>query len=396
VSGPSCTRTWEAEAVEDGRLDGADRASFERHAAVCRACTREVNMLAELRHLGRAMPEPVSSPLERKRRRASLLRRANDHIVHRPLSAWLAPRRWSVALAFVACCGITLAFASRWRHRGAALEMPQGPLFEITSMESAHWNVVRSGPITHVALIAGAVAVHVEKLADGEQFVLLLPDGELEVRGTRFSVDASEAHTQRVAVTEGVIGLRIAGQPERTLAAGESWVPEEARVVAGAASGAFSSDPRAEPGASAPSASAAPPPSTARREPRKAGHGRGPWREANSSPPEKGATPNAETNEAPRPADVESTKQAETSRAGVLFAQAMQAFDARSYELADSRFVRFQQEFRDDARREDASFLRIVCALRRGDQQTVVQLSHAYLGEFPSGLRRRDVERLLR
>jgi TolA-binding protein len=86
----------------------------------------------------------------------------------------------------------------------------------------------------------------------------------------------------------------------------------------------------------------------------------------------------------------------DTSAAGALFGQAMQAFDTGSYAVADARFERFAREFGNDPRSEDAAFLRIVCAIRRGDRTAVAQLSHAYLGTYPHGLRRHDVERLLR
>ena len=58
-----CAQAWQAEAVEDGRLSGAERESFERHAATCADCRRERLVLAELRAAGERLPltEPAGS-----------------------------------------------------------------------------------------------------------------------------------------------------------------------------------------------------------------------------------------------------------------------------------------------------------------------------------------------
>jgi TolA-binding protein len=79
----------------------------------------------------------------------------------------------------------------------------------------------------------------------------------------------------------------------------------------------------------------------------------------------------------------------------MLFASAMHAFDAGTYRKADELFHRFSQRFSEDPRAEDASFLRVVCALRLGDRAAVEAHAHEYLGAHPQGLRRQEVERLL-
>ena len=81
--------------------------------------------------------------------------------------------------------------------------------------------------------------------------------------------------------------------------------------------------------------------------------------------------------------------------AGTLFGAAMRAFETGSYEKADNLFRRFEKQFSDDPRAEDASFLRIVCALRRGDRSAAEAHAHEYLGTYTDGLRRGEVERLL-
>lgn len=75
----------------------------------------------------------------------------------------------------------------------------------------------------------GAVAVHVAKLKQGQRFVILTPDAQVEVRGTRFHVAlASPAAAcghgtlTRVVVDEGVVVVRSA-EGEVRVAAGQRW-----------------------------------------------------------------------------------------------------------------------------------------------------------------------------
>ena len=75
----------------------------------------------------------------------------------------------------------------------------------------------------------GAVALHVAKLRAGQRFVILTPDAEVEVRGTRFHValaapDDSCGHgtPTRVVVDEGVVVVRSASGEVR-VPAGQRW-----------------------------------------------------------------------------------------------------------------------------------------------------------------------------
>src|SRR5690606_33457037 len=75
---PACARSQQAEALEDGRLSGAERASFERHAASCTACASKLRVLARLRQSAEWLPESTPTPLARRRQRQALLRRASE------------------------------------------------------------------------------------------------------------------------------------------------------------------------------------------------------------------------------------------------------------------------------------------------------------------------------
>ncbi len=59
-----------------------------------------------------------------------------------------------------------------------------------------------------------------------ERFLVELPDGELEVRGTTFEVATSGGVTTRVAVEEGVVEVRLRSiVGELLLGAGDTWHP---------------------------------------------------------------------------------------------------------------------------------------------------------------------------
>jgi TolA-binding protein len=78
------------------------------------------------------------------------------------------------------------------------------------------------------------------------------------------------------------------------------------------------------------------------------------------------------------------------------FAAAMATFQAGSYGQADSLLASFTRDFPGDARTEDASFLRAVAHARLGDRKGAAILARAYLAVFPSGLRRKEAEALVR
>lgn len=100
-----CKRTWEVEALADGRVSDKDRASFERHTETCADCTHTLARLREVGTLLAEVPVSTSTELEHRRARAALLTRANDSIV-----GVSRPRRSGVVLlsAVIAFAAIVL------------------------------------------------------------------------------------------------------------------------------------------------------------------------------------------------------------------------------------------------------------------------------------------------
>jgi len=355
-----CPRVWEAEAVEDARLDGVGRASFERHAATCEACAHERYVWSLLRTMVKRLPAVASTPLERRRLRKAILARAN-----RQTFAWSGRRGpWVRVVGGVALAAIVLG-CLLWRRTPrtlAVIDSPLGaPTFDVHPIGSAEWHLERAGARTELRLRAGVVAFHVGKITATQRFLLMLPDGELEVRGTRFLAEVRDGHTDRIEVAEGVVTFRIASDDAHTLEAGEKWHREPATELAPMESPADDAGASVEPAVN----------------PARSGR-------KLSTAAATIAEPLLET---PRSA---------RALAGVAFAGAMAAFDEGSYDRAEEQLADFGLRFPADSRAEDADFMRIIVRTRLGDPRGAEQRAHAYLARHPHGLRHAEVEAFLR
>lgn len=417
----ACARRWETEAVEDGRLDGQASASFERHLAVCAECGRERLALRQVDELASACDAPQLSLLEHRRGRAVLLKSAHRRSLElgRERSPWRAVLAAGLAAAAVAL----LWFVERPNPRGPignpALSASATPRYELVAKDDAAWSNQSVGAFACLALARGLLSVHVEHLQKGQRFVVKLPDGQLEVRGTRFVVEADAGLTRAVAVTEGVVELTLAGNTTRRLVAGQHWArAEEPSAVdanprsgvqgtsVGALGGAESAPARATPAGSHP----APPSTRAEPSPRSAPNasrihehsplavtprtnaavGGGQARASLGGGTDEVAVATAQDAGGER--STPDAKPAGSAADG--FAAAMRAFSAGAYLDADDRFADFARRFPRDSRCEDALFLRAVLAVRSGDRAAALSRATEYLRRFPGGLRRNEMARV--
>lgn len=329
-----CKRNWEVEALEDGRLGERDRASFERHLATCNACSAAQARLRELAAALRETPPPEPTELEHRRTRAALLGRANGNMV-----ASARPIRWALVAPLVAALALALLLIGRSRPAtsvpaSAVAQTAPAPLFEVAEVGKADFASEKAPGLSRVTLRSGTAAFHVEHVKPGARFVVVVPDGEVEVRGTRFVVEVAEGRTRSVVVTEGVVAVRIAAF-EGELRAGERWptaLPS-------------SSPPTMAPASASVAASPLP-------------------------------TPSARPTPGPR------------------FAEAMASFNKGDYGDAERLFANFVRMFPGDSRTEDAMFLIADARARRGDASGARDAARAYLTRYPSGLRAPAAARL--
>src|SRR5690606_16961344 len=95
------------------------------------------------------------------------------------------------------------------------------PSYRIDVSPGASWQTIEQGAALRLRLGSGTFLLEVDKLTRAQRFVLELPDGELEVVGTRFGVRVEPEGTRRVEVTEGRVALRLRETPPISLGAGE-------------------------------------------------------------------------------------------------------------------------------------------------------------------------------
>ena len=366
---PACTRAWQAEALEDGRLSGAEHAAFERHAASCAECASELRALVRLRQGAEWLPASSPTPLEHRRQRQALLRRASELCQRAPVQ----PRRRTFAafvLAGALMVALSIGFGLRaWRSGSEASVALAAPTYRLDASPGASWQTIEEGAALRLRLGSGSFMLEVDKLTAVQRFVLELPDGELEVIGTHFGVRVEPEGTRRVEVTEGRVALRLRDALPISLGAGESWTAEREAARA----------------AAPPSVPAAEPPSTPAP--------------AAVAPSERSLararqTASPETKRALEPPSGEQAATAGTHNDD--FARAMAAFGAGDYGQAERLFQDFERRHPEDARQEDSTFLRAVARARRGDAAGARATARQYLERYPNGLRAPEAERLAR
>lgn len=239
-----CVRELELEAALDGRLDPAATRQVLAHARGCARCREARAELEALAQTMRAMPTVVPDDLRARRVRSAVQSAVRMGPTPRAGLSW--PRSLAAAAVFL----VLLVGVGVWsRRRGATSGEVASPsrVARSRSTESvsevsmarhidlegagtlwpdsdAQVIVRRAGAETLIDLWQGRITMQVNHRAPGERFVVNLTDGEVEVRGTRFSVRADGGRLQRVDVTEGVVALRRHGDTERLLTAGSHFV----------------------------------------------------------------------------------------------------------------------------------------------------------------------------
>jgi|CZKU01.1.fsa_nt_gi hypothetical protein len=349
MSATPCPRLFEAEAMRDGRLTGAERVSFERHVAICPACSREVQSLEALGESLRAGP-PAADELHARRERTRLLA-AFDRELVAPKRSWNLGQRplWPAAVAALV---VATLFVQRVRRSAEAPAHTSSAVVHADS--TAVWTERMAGDRKNIVLERGALWIHVDHSSGEGRLLVVLPDGELEDIGTTFTLSADDGHTTRVAVQEGHVVLRLRGQAAIALGPGDTWIPE----------------PRPAASARARSTSSADPAPTTRIDP--------------------------DERRTPSPRSSASFAPSSASDPSVDFRAAMAALDVGDNHQAAAAFADFLGKHPRDPRSEDAAYLRVVALQRSGDSAGMKQAAIEYLRRYPAGFREAEVEPLSR
>lgn len=334
--------------MRDGRLAGAELASFARHVTICAECAREVRALETLAEAIRAGSEELagSNELQVWRERTRLLAAFDGTLLTpatRPRARLLLPAAIAAVVA-----GVLVTSRTRVEPLGV-----RPPSVDIRPEARTAWTERMEGDCKTVFLSRGALRIHVDHSAPQGRFLVELPDGELEDRGTTFTVSAEDGHTTRVSVEEGSVMLRLRDRSSMTIRAGEAWI-RETHVVSAELS-------------PAPAASPAPLHHMSMRP-----------RAAASSPLSSAPT--------------DSSAEDPTSD----FRAAMARLDAGANRRAAAGFASFVEAHPHDPRAEDAAYLLVIAFQRCGAEDDARRAAEDYLRRFPTGFRRAEVEKLSR
>jgi TolA-binding protein len=365
-----CPRSFDVEAMRDGRLAGPELASFARHLAACPSCLREARALDGLAEQLRATGGDADE-LHVLRERVRLLAAFDRELLARDLPVrGLRRLRWpGAALALAAACLVIW-----WRLH------PVRPAIAVVSPNGdAVWSQHTEGLRREIVLVRGALSIHVDHGSGRGRLVVRLPDGELEDQGTTFTVTVADGQTTRVAVDEGSVRLAIGGRAPVVVGAGETWTREPPRHAADA--------PRAT-GAAAlasPSAAVPAPPAAVSVAAVGARPARGPTAASRTAGPRPSPARRAAVVATPALPDP-----------AVDFGAAVAVLDVGAHREAAAAFATFLARYPQDPRAEDAAYLRVIALERCGAQGDMKRAAHEYLRLYPAGFRRAEVERLSR
>jgi hypothetical protein len=341
--------------MRDGRLTGSERASFERHVALCSVCSGEVRALETLAQTLRDANQldPLDE-LHARRERTRLLAAFDEALVSPKR------RRFSPSFALAAAASVVVVVTVLWRVRAAP------PLAAVRADGDTIWSSRMEDQRQRIVLTRGALSIHVDHSRGDGRLIVVLPDGELEDIGTRFTVGADADRTMRVAVTEGRVLLRLRGRPPITIGPGETWRPEVPAPVAGA-TGA----PLALPA----------------------------WEEAEQ--PEKPAPRELSSQSGtPMPSPSASVPASSASvparDSSSEFRAALDALERGANRQAANMFADCLAKHPRDPRAEDAAYLRAIALQRTGDAIGTKDAAREYLRRYPSGFRRVEMDQLSR
>src|SRR5262245_2206078 len=151
----ACSRLPQVEAARDGRLEGAERDSFERHFALCAECRDEAHKLDRLAKLLKGT-ECATAPdeLTNRRRKQQLLRDA-DRVV---ITEGSRPNR-ALAVGALALAAVLLFVGRKVVARRAPVAAaPSVALVEFATVraaEGARYTRVRDGVVERIDLLEG-------------------------------------------------------------------------------------------------------------------------------------------------------------------------------------------------------------------------------------------------
>ena len=219
-----CPPGWKlTRAVSEG---GAVDRALERHLDGCEQCASVLKSLCKLSATVQAFPRPPELGSEPRR---VISRTAVDRLTPvrptTPLASGFVSRRGRLVRLCWRCSrsGAPATQCTAGRSGGVSAPAPR-----FSSIDPSDWNGtlsrVQARPDEVVKLDEGVLVLEVAPLPPGERFRVRTRDAEVEVRGTRFQVSASDGELLAVSVTHGRVEVVSRGAGRAVLEPGDEWV----------------------------------------------------------------------------------------------------------------------------------------------------------------------------
>lgn len=195
-----------------------DRSVLDGHFESCPQCAKVWDELDTIRRAALDAPTYTPSATQAEHIENQLL---NQAIQTRPQPK-ASRLRYAIPIAACLAAGLVFAVATKTPSSGGArsgsVVAQAGSNFEhFTRFEGNE----REAEIVRVR--DGQVHLDVAKLAKNKSFKVVTSNGEVEVWGTSFNVVVKDDRLMAVNVNEGVVALRVPGDDERVLRAGQKW-----------------------------------------------------------------------------------------------------------------------------------------------------------------------------
>ncbi|MBU1070370.1 FecR family protein, partial [Myxococcota bacterium] len=200
--------------------------ALRKHLNVCPLCASELKEIQTYQTL-LAGPDPVLTEdrsaeirflLEAESNRKRSTREMESH--PRP---WFLRIPWVPVAAAAVLAGVLFGGVMLFQHAGSGDGSEKADsLARITPAPGARWSREYLSNTEIVMLEEGTIGLHVRRLAPGQSFLVKTGADWVEVRGTAFSVTASEGRLKSVDVAEGVVSVHVAAG-SLLLLAGQQW-----------------------------------------------------------------------------------------------------------------------------------------------------------------------------
>lgn len=329
---------------------------LEAHLATCASCRATRDGLQAAIGLARELPIDLPSPAHSEEVRVSLLAAAESGQAG-PICTRTAHLRWPAV-------GVAAAAAIAWIVHGHLHDARPRSHALMHASPGAAFVMASAPPDETLRLRDGTVDVQVDPLGPGQRFRVVVGDGEVEVRGTAFSVSAADDRLARVLVTHGRVEIRPRDGTPAVLGAGQAWHAESAA-------------PRAIPPAPPPVAEPAPP-----------------------SPPPAAATTRRLERRHARALAVNDSTTATGGRAGPtlqesLYDDAWDAMRASDFAKAATRFAGVVGAAPRGPLADEGAFWRGVATARAGRSALAIDLFREMIDQYPASARRGEAATML-